>query len=291
MSDPIVLQHGAARAEISPLGAEARAWSVGGVELLWPSDPAIWHEISPILYPVVGWTRDGARVGGRHYDLQLHGFARKLVYTPETKSADFARFVLTDSEATRDIYPFAFRFAVEYSLGPNSFSMALVIENTDASPAPYACGLHPGFNWPFAGGAHEGAIVRFEKPEQPEVPVIAPGGLIGKVMRPVPLQGRELLLSDEMFANDALCFLDLASRSLRFEQSDGSAIEMEFPGFEHCGLWMRPGGRYLCLEPWTGYSDTEGFAGDLFEKPGMKTLAAGERARHEAKFTFIAANK
>ena len=60
----IELAAGGARLAIARRGAEAIAWNVGGVELLWPSDPAIWGEISPILYPVVGWTRDGARVGG-----------------------------------------------------------------------------------------------------------------------------------------------------------------------------------------------------------------------------------
>lgn len=286
MSDDVVLDLGAARLAISPLGAEARSWRVGGVDLLWPGDPAIWPEISPILYPVVGWTRDGARVSGQRYDLQLHGFARRHIFALEKKTADFARFILTDDAATRAVYPFAFRFAVEYALGPDSLSITLEVENADTRSAPYACGLHPGFNWPFGGGRREGALIRFEKPERAEVPVMVPGGLMGKAMRAVPLKGCELVLGEELFAADALCFLNLASRSLRFEQADGSAIEMDFPGFQHCGLWMRPGGRYLCLEPWTGYSDPEGFSGDLFEKPSMKTLAPGECARHAARFKF-----
>ena len=89
-------------------------------------------------------------------------------------------------------------------------------------------------------------------------------------MRPIPLRGRELALSDALFAGDALCFLDPASRSLRFEQSGGAAIEMDFHGFDHVALWTRPGAPFLCLEAWTGYSDPEGFAGDLFEKPSMR---------------------
>jgi galactose mutarotase-like enzyme len=229
------LVHGDARAAIASLGAEVRAWSVGGVELLWPSDPAIWNQISPILYPVVGWTRDGARVGGKQYALGLHGFAAKQEFQVES---------------------------------------------------PYACGLHPGFNWPFAGGAREGAIVRFEKDERPDVPVIAPGGLISKSMRPIPLRGRELALSDALFSGDAVCFLDPASRSLRFEQSDGAAIEMDFHGFDHVALWTRRGAPFLCLEAWTGYSDPEGFTGDLFEKPSMRVLQAGEQARHAATYEF-----
>jgi len=286
-ADPIVLVHGEARALVTPLGAEARAWSVGGVELLWPGDPAIWNQISPILYPVVGWTRDGARVGGKFYALGLHGFAAKHEFQVEARGADFARLVLRDDAATRAIYPFAFRLAVEYRLSATALEIAIEVENPGDEPAPYACGLHPGFNWPFAGGAREGAAVRFESDERPEVPVIAPGGLVSETMRPIPLRGRVLELSDALFAGgDAVCFLHPASRSLRFEQSGGTAIEMDFHGFDHVALWTRPGAPFLCLEAWTGYSDPEGFAGDLFEKPSMRVLQAGERARHSATWQF-----
>jgi galactose mutarotase-like enzyme len=66
----------------------------------------------------------------------------------------------------------------------------------------------------------------------------------------------------------------------------GTAIEMDFHGFDHIALWTRPGAPFLCLEAWTGYSDPEGFAGDLFEKPSMRVLRAGERARHSATWRF-----
>ena len=53
---------------------------------------------------------------------------------------------------------------------------------------PYACGVHPGFRWPFAGGASSDYAIRFDAPESPEVPVIAPGGLIGRETRHLPLE-------------------------------------------------------------------------------------------------------
>ena len=61
---------------------------------------------------------------------------------------------------------------------------------------------------------------------------------------------------------------------------------MDFHGFDHIALWTRPGAPFLCLEAWTGYSDPEGFVGDLFEKPSMRVLQAGERARHSATWRF-----
>jgi galactose mutarotase-like enzyme len=237
---------------------------------------------------VVGWTRDGARVAGRQYALGLHGFAAGQVFALEAATSDFARLTLAENAQTRALYPFAFRLAVEYRLTADSLAMTLEVENSGASPMPYACGLHPGFRWPFAGGARAGAVVRFEKPERAEIPLIAPGGLISTRLRAIPLEGTVLPLSDALFAGDALCFLDPASRSLRFEEPGGAAIAMDFPGFDHAALWMRPGAPFLCLETWTGYSDPEGFAGDLFEKPSMRVLAPGAQARHAALYRFEA---
>ncbi len=286
----LALASGGARAVVARLGAEARSWSVAGCELLWPGDPAIWDQISPILYPVVGWTREGARVSGRQYALGLHGFASMQEFAVETARADFLRLSLSDNAETRTVYPFAFRLVVEYRLSADALEMAIEVENPGVEPAPYACGLHPGFRWPFGGGPRAGARVIFEEEEFAEVPVIAAGGLIGREKRTIPLRDRALALSDELFAHDALCFLDPASRSLRFEEANGAAIEMDFHGFDHAALWTRPGAPFLCLEAWTGHSDPVGFAGDLFEKPSMRVLGGGERARHRARYRHFPAS-
>ena len=268
-------------------GAEAREWRVGGRDLLWPGDPAIWPQISPILFPVVGWTRDGARVDGHQYALGLHGFAAAETFTLEARTSDKARFALLDNDATRSVYPFAFRFVVEYRLAGRRLEIALEIENRGSRPAPYAFGLHPGFRWPFDGASRAGCAVIFERPERAEAPVIVKGGMVAPRARPIPLKGARLDLTDELFALDALCFLEPTSRWLRFVGASGAAIEMALGDFPRAALWMRPGAPFLCLEAWTGYSDPEGFTGDLFEKPGMRVVEPGRRARCAASYTYL----
>ncbi len=283
----LLLEHGEARLSVARLGAEARGWSVGGVELLWPGDPAIWGEISPLLFPVVGWTRDGARVAGARYDLGLHGFARRLTFEVERREADFVRLVARDDAATREVYPFAFALAAEYRLAAEALEVVLEVENSGDAAMPYACGLHPGFNWPFAGAARTGAHVRFAAAERSEVPVISPGGLFSDQTRPIPLEERTVLaLDDALFAREALCFLGVASRRLRFEQADGSALDMSLDDFPHIALWSRPGAPFLSIEAWTGFGDPVNFDGDLFEKPSMRVLAPGASARHGASYRF-----
>ena len=286
MSTPDVttLRSGPASATVSTRGAEALTWQAGGRVLLWQPDPALWREVSPLLFPVVGWTRHGqARVGPREYPLALHGFARHLDYTVVARGGDFVRMAITDNALTRSLYPFAFAFTAEYRLSARGLDMALVVENRGLGPMPYACGLHPGFRWPFAGGRQEDYRIVFARDEKAQVPVLAPGGLIARATRGVPLQGRVLPLSPKLFEGDALCFLDAASDNLRFEGL-GAAITMATDNLPHIALWMRPGGQYLCLEPWCGYCDPEGFAGDLFGKPSMRVLQAGASARHGARF-------
>lgn len=113
------------------------------------------------------------------------------------------------------------------------------------------------------------------------MPVIAPGGLFSARRRAVPLRdGRVLDLDDGLFAADALCFLDAASRRLRFENGSGATITVEGEGFPHFALWSRPGAPFVSIESWTGHGDPEGFAGELAERPSMRLLAGGEVAHH-----------
>jgi len=135
----ITLTHGGAQATIALLGAEARQWRIAGRDLMWPGDPAIWSDISPILYPVVGWTRNGEeRVDGRTYPLALHGFARFETFTVESSTPDFARLTLSDNARTRALYPFAFALAVEYRLSADALGVAIEVANIDEALAWYA---------------------------------------------------------------------------------------------------------------------------------------------------------
>ena len=178
----ITLTHGDASASVALLGAEARQWRIAGHDLLWPGDPAIWSDISPILYPVVGWTRNGARVEGMQFALGLHGFARFETFSVEVAGPNFARLTLSDNERTHAVYPFEFALVLEYRLSREVLEVAIEVANPGVRPAPYACGLHPGFRWPLGAAGREGALVRFDQLERPEVPGLAPGALVSAAM-------------------------------------------------------------------------------------------------------------
>ena len=187
---------------------------------------------------------------------------------------------------TRAVYPFAFALAVEYRLTADALAIAIEVANPGAATAPYACGLHPGFRWPLGAAGRDGAFVRFDQEERPEVPRHRPRRAHRQDHASDSDSRAATWLTDGLFARDALCFLDCVSRSLAFVDASGASITMEFPSFPHAALWTRPGAPFLCLEAWTGYSDPEGFEGELIDKPGMRALEPGKRARHEARFVF-----
>jgi galactose mutarotase-like enzyme len=284
---PIELRCGGARATIARRGAELCDWRVGAAPLLWEKDPALWDETAPILFPIVGWTEVGARVGGQHYPLGLHGFARAMTFAAEALTPAHARLSLVSSEETLALYPFPFRFSVDYSLAEDSLSVNLAVENRGARPMPYACGLHPGFRWPFAGRGDYAVL--FAEEEDPFVPEISPRGLFLQGRRRIPFDGRRLALTPALFAAEALCFLNARSRALHFQHEAGAALSIETLEFPHFALWSKPPGEFLAIECWTGHGDPAGFAGDLFEKPSMRVLAPGAIGHHAARYSFVAA--
>ena len=287
MSETILLTRpNGDRAQVKLLGAELQRWRTRGVELIRELDEAVWDHTAPVLFPVVGWTRNGeVRVDGQSYPLALHGFAWRKRFTVAEQREDFLRLALTDDEETRALYPFPFRFEVTFRLGDGRLENALIVTNTGDRSLPYACGLHPGFRWPFAGSTKPHSI-RFEKTESPEVPVIAPGGLFSAQKRETPLKEGVLPLEPALFASDALCFLNIASQNLVFDNGVGAQLHVALDDFPHVGLWTRPPAPYLCIEPWTGHGDPVDFTGDLFEKPSMRQLAPGAVARHAATFSL-----
>ncbi|MFC7610898.1 aldose epimerase family protein [Teichococcus aestuarii] len=238
---PLLLRHGGASLALARYGAEPRSWCVEGQELLWNADPAWWPQTSPILFPVVGWTRGGEiRHEGRRYPMGVHGFAAASLFEAVSQGPAEARLRLRDTAESRARFPFAFCLTVSYRLMARGFSAGFAIHNPGAVPLPYALGLHPGFAWdPTVPGAG-GHVLHFSRAERPEVPEIAPGGLFSARHRPVPLEGRRLRLSPGLLAREALCFLGLRSRAVCFHNGARGRIALRLENFPHRPSGPRP---------------------------------------------------
>jgi len=266
-------------ARINPLGAEL--WSLtdkAGAEYMTDADPAFWGGHAPVLFPIVGsLAQDRLVVDGTTYPLPRHGFARHSRFDLAAQGADHAQFVLRDSAATRAVYPFAFELTLDFRLTGWRLEMTASVANPGDRPLPFSFGYHPAFAWPLPGGADKAAHrLTFAHDEPgPVRRVSRQTGLLLPDPQPSPVDGRTLPLDPALFVDDALIWTDLASRALRYDAPGGTALVVEFADLPMLGLWQVPGARYLCIEPWQGHADPQGFAGEFADKPGLVTLAPG----------------
>lgn len=266
-------------AEVSAMGAELQALRHRTVDLLWDGGP-LWPRRAPLLFPIVGGLKgDTLRHGGRAFRLPRHGFARDRAFTWLERTPEGCTLELTDDDATRAAYPFAFRLRVQYRIQQGGLRTELALTNPGGEPLPASLGGHPAFRWPLAPGLPKAAHrVVFAQDEPAPIRRLDARGLLEPDPRPTPVQGRILALREGLFEADALILDRLRSRSLRFETEGGPAIAVAWENFPHLGLWAKPdpGPSFLCIEPWQGFASPAGWEGDFEDKPGVVVLAPGE---------------
>ncbi|MDP3897020.1 MAG: aldose 1-epimerase family protein [Mesorhizobium sp.] len=283
MGDPISLRSGLLEVGISPLGAEmVRLSHAGHGEMLWSGDPAWWARTSPILFPVVGRSRDDRIVvDGRAYPMPLHGFAHASRFEVVEASGARCRLALSDSAATRVHYPFAFRLEIEYRLDGAALSVEATVGNPGSVPLPASLGFHPGFRWPLRDGLRKPEhFLDFADDDFLDVQRAGDGYILPETTR-LPLQGRRLWLDEAHFRQGAMVIAFLKSRRVTFgARGTALSIQVGSENLPMLGLWMRPGADFLCIEPWSGHGDRAGLAVELCDRPGMAMLEPGGSRRH-----------
>lgn len=266
-------------ARINPLGAEL--WSLtdaAGAEYMTDADPAFWSGHAPVLFPIVGaLSGDTLRLDDREFSMPKHGFARRSAFAPVHVEGAEARFRLTDSPETRSVYPFGFVLEVAYRIEAMTLHTEVSVFNPNAEALPFSFGFHPAFAWPLPGGfPKQDHKLVFEKAESPTLRQLTPNsGELSPDSRPTPANSRELLLSEDLFRNDALIWDVFESKSLTYGVDSGTTLDLHFPDTTSMGVWQVPGARYICIEPWQGHADPAGFTGDFREKPGVVLLDPG----------------
>jgi len=275
---PIEIASDALTAAINPLGAEL-TWlrDAAGRELMTDADPAFWTGHAPILFPIVGRLNgDVLRIDGSEYTMLQHGFARRMAFAVTEHSAERATFRLTDSPDTHTAYPFPFVLEIGFAVAGATLTMSVRIANPGPAPLPASFGWHPAFAWPLPyGHAKEAHRITFAA-DEPEPLARLIGGLITPEPQPSPLDGRVLQLDDSLFERDALIWNPVHAQSVRYGVPDGASLDITFPDTPRLGIWTKPGARFLCIEPWHGIADPQGFTGDFRDKPGVFEIAPGD---------------
>jgi galactose mutarotase-like enzyme len=253
-----------------------------GTEFVWQAGPA-WPRHAPLLFPIVGrLANDELRHRGRTCRMTQHGFARDSRFAWAARDEKGCTLVLEDSEATRALYPFAFRLTATYTLDDAGLDLALTIANTGKETLPASIGGHPAFNWPLRPEvAKESYALTFANAESSPVRRLD-GGLLRAATEPSPVRGTVLPLSESLFVDDAIIFDRIESHSVRYAagQGGGPWLKMSWRGFRELGVWSKPSGApFLCIEPWHGYASPAGFDDEFSDKPGLMQIAPGAEQR------------
>jgi len=270
-------------AAVDTLGAELVSFkSTDGFEHIWQGDAKYWGGHAPVLFPIVGALRNNrTRINGEWYEMGRHGFARRREFTVVEHREDAVVLELCTDEATKQVYPFDFRFTVSYILTGSSITTEFKVENTGAVPMPYSVGGHPGFNLPIeADETFEDYDIVFEKPETQKCPLIHPTECLIDYEKTIfEMKNEDVIpLQHSLFYNDALVFSDLESTTITLKsRKSGRGVMMEFSGFSLFGIWSAANdGPYVALEPWTGCATAFSENDEFVEKRGMRTLPTGE---------------
>ena len=279
----VKIGNGNLEATVSALGAELQSLRRldTGVEYLWQADAASWPRRAPVLFPIVGRLRgDRYLWRGVRYRLPQHGFARDRRFELTAHDAVSATFVLADDEQTRPTFPFSFRLAVTYRVKQATLETTFEVANPGPEDLLFSVGGHPGFRCPLLGDERfEDFALVFEHEETVgRWPVV--DGLIGAPPEPLLAGQRELPLSRDLFSRGALVFGNLRSTTVRLaSRRSGAGVEMSFEGFPFFGIWSKPTGDFVCLEPWCGIADPIDASGRLEDKEGLVRLSPGASFR------------
>ena len=280
MTDAVTIRRGRLTASFEAKGAQLTSLIHDGAERMWRADPAVWGWHAPNLFPIVGGLAgDRLLHKGKSYTLPSHGFLRHTVCDLAAAGDAACTWRLTDSDATRAVYPFRFVLEIDYAIEDDALVGQFTLANPDDEPLIASLGIHPAFQWPLVPGrAREDYRLIFERNEPAPIRRVS-GKLIRPEPEPTPIEGRVLALRDGLFETDAVILDRPASRALTFGAPGGPAIAMAWHDFPHLGIWTKPGAPFLCIEPWQGHASPQGFDGEFKDKPGTVSLAPGAKRR------------
>ena len=253
------------------------------VERIWDAEPSVWNRHAPILFPFVGKVANGVyRIDDKEYEMKTqHGFARDMDFELIEKTDSSITQKLVSNEQSKKLYPYDFELYVTHTLdseNPRVLSVKWELKNVGSDEMYYSIGGHPAFTLPIKeSNEKEEFFIGFEGSEElTYITINTDTGLA------IPNEKYTFKTEDGLIK-----FFDVIYKTLIFEHEDIKKVSIAKPDktpyvtmdcreFPYLGIWTKTTGNFICLEPWVGRTDDEGFAGTLEEKVGEQKLNVGE---------------
>lgn len=244
-----------------------------GYEYLWQGDESIWYGQAPILFPIVGRLIDDQyTLNGNVYSMPKHGFARKSDFTLLSKDSDTMTFILSESTATKNIFPYDFDLIVTYTVEENTLRVSHDVVNKNEETMYFSLGAHPAFNCAI------GDILRFEKKETLSTEKI---DLVHSLRLPdrIPVLNDEtdIVITKDIFNEDALILSGIQSDKITLcSPNHDRTVVFDLGKAPYLGIWAKPGAPYVCIEPWCGVNDDTNKVSDFSQKCAIQKLEADD---------------
>ncbi len=277
----IILENENLSATFANKGAELQSliYKQTGIEYMWNGDAAYWGKHSPILFPIVGGLKNERYYfKDKEYILPRHGFAREKNFAAEKISNTEMVFALTQDEQTLAVYPFEFILQLRYQLNSASLSCTYEVFNPGNEELLFSVGAHPAFAVPMVKDTtYTDYYLEFNITEQLQRWKLQ-DGLISTISELLSTTDNKLLLSNELFYEDAIVLKNIQSNRITIgciKHQHG--IHFKFSDFPFFGIWASKDAPFVCLEPWSGIADSITHNQQLKDKEGINVLAAKEQ--------------
>lgn len=248
-------------------------------EFMWDANPDVWANYAPNLFPIIGALKNDRYIfEGETYNLPKHGFLRgnrDFILDQQTKNN--LTFKLRYNDTLLKTYPFKFEFYIIYKLIDNQLEVLHTVKNLGTKTMYFSVGGHPAFKCPvFDDENYDDYFLEFEHTENSKRHLInMENGLISSQKKTVFNNSKNIRLTHNLFNDDALIFKDLKSKKVSLKSNkNGHVLTVRYQDFKYLGIWAKPTGNYVCIEPWLGIADSEDSTQDFKTKEGILTLEA-----------------
>ena len=280
----IYLENESVKVEIETFGAEIKSLvkKATGQEYMWCANPVYWGKTAPFLFPFIGkLVEEKYTYEGKVYPAQKHGFGQRVAYEIVEQEADRIVLRTTDTKETYADYPFHFILDIEYILQEDAVRENWYVKNTGDNTMYFSVGGHAAFACPLKGEGRTGQQIKLFGAEHKNMIFslrINEKGLVTDELLMLDVEDGLVKIDEHTFDSDALVFDGEGVTAVGLCDEAGKEyvrVECDAPVW---GVWSMPdnGASYVCLEPWYGICDYEGFEGELAERPYTNVAEPGE---------------
>lgn len=280
----VYLENETVKVEIETFGAEIKSLvkKATGQEYMWCANPAYWGKTAPFLFPFIGkLVEEKYTYEGKVYPAQKHGFGQRVGYEIVEQEADRIVLRTTDTKETYADYPFRFILDIEYILQEDAVRENWYVKNTGDNTMYFSVGGHAAFTCPLKGEGRTGQQIKLFGAEHKNMIFslrINEKGLVTDELLMLDVEDSLVKIDEHTFDSDALVFDGEGVTAVGLCDEAGKEyvrVECDAPVW---GVWSMPdnGASYVCLEPWYGICDYEGYEGELSERPYTNVAEPGE---------------